>query len=657
MREFERRVRQRLNLSFNPAKCRLWFLDEASIEPFRASHPDCPYPISTRGMNIAGVPMGTRQYVQEQLRLKVDKVLSDLNKLYNKLRNVSRQNLYALLVYCVNTRVSHLAQCHPPRTIRRQFRRFDKAVTKVAAACTGIPLTNETDFVTLRFRLPAKLRGGMLRRSEDVAPAAFVGGMLQALPAMIDRTDGDKVTPGIIPHMTDIFGAESFDPGMESERLAVFVSNQHILTPARDLVRNWITLRREVYGPDATAIMIPDACPFKVSVQAAGVVNDKVVGKMQHRITTVREEHRASQLDEEAEDHCAEDPIPQHIMAYRSVDRFSQQFVCAPATRTCILDNNLFAEVWSTYMGTPSPACLEWEGTEFHTKARQSRRRHQVGRYGNTITSVSMPGDHWRVRHNGLEMEIKTLADWARFPISYEVLNLFAPVIRSLRANTDDEDADEDTEREDTSTPRQIQGMVPDFLLTTSNQLADVKTMSCCPSNYPRERFRNGLRHDAVRVRQGKVQSQMRYKARRLDRTHNNHTDPTPGPVQAKLASYGRVLGLVCGAFGEGSPDLHALADGIADAAVATRFQDLGAASFKEAKARALRYAYRRLGMEMMRGTAALRYHRLNMVLSSAPSIKAAAARRKWARTEWQNEHDAYFEKFHYGSRPHHRRW
>ena len=140
-----------------------------------------------------------------------------------------------------------------------------------------------------------------------------------------------------------------------------------------------------------------------------------------------------------------------------------------------------------------------------------------------------------------------------------------------------------------------------------SGQLADIKTMSCCKTHYSPTRFRDALANDAARVRQGKVHAEYRTKARNIDTRFNNHVDNRPGPVSLKLASYGRVRGLICGAFGEGSPDLHKLCDKIAECAAATKYQDLGATNINAAKSRASNFVYRAVGIEMMRGTAALK--------------------------------------------------
>ena len=53
-------------------------------------------------------------------------------------------------------------------------------------------------------------------------------------------------------------------------------------------------------------------------------------------------------------------------------------------------------------------------------------------------------------------------------------------------------------------------------------------------------------------------------KARELDRQYSGVEQGTVGPVQRKLESFGEVKGLVFGAFGEGSEDVHSLVQNLA---------------------------------------------------------------------------------------------
>ena len=99
------------------------------------------------------------------------------------------------------------------------------------------------------------------------------------------------------------------------------------------------------------------------------------------------------------------------------------------------------------------------------------------------------------------------------------------------------------------------------------------------------------------------------------------------------------------------------MCDTIAECAAVTRCQDLGATDTDTAKSRAANFIYRALGIEMMRGTAALRAYRMGMILAGNQSARSAAARRRWARTRWEEEQEAYFYAHNYGSVSYERPW
>lgn len=143
-----------------------------------------------------------------------------------------------------------------------------------------------------------------------------------------------------------------------------------------------------------------------------------------------------------------------------------------------------------------------------------------------------------------------------------------------------------------------------------------------------------------------------------MDVEYNNYKGRRNlGPVALKLSSFGRVKGLACGAFGEGSTDLHDLCNKLAGSAALNKYSDMGAASAKDAKSRATRYVYRLLGIEMMRSISTLRSYRLVMALAGSKSNREAAARRKWSRVAFEKESSAYFDKHSYGTKSHIHPW
>ena len=162
-----------------------------------------------------------------------------------------------------------------------------------------------------------------------------------------------------------------------------------------------------------------------------------------------------------------------------------------------------------------------------------------------------------------------------------------------------------------------------------------------------------------MRVHQGKVTAQHRSKVRKIDEEFNSHTGGNPGPVGLKVTSFGRVrgLGLVCGAFGEGSNDLHKLCQKIIVSGASHRFSDLGATSCEMTKVRATRCVYRTIGLDMMRGTANLRSARMVVILADDRSASSALRRRSAARVEWEAEREACYYSHSHDTAVHQRPW
>ena len=303
---------------------------------------------------------------------------------------------------------------------------------------------------------------------------------------MITITANGKVRPGMLPEMEAIMRSGSCDEGNEAIRFVGLVNSN--LTVGRHLRELWSQLKLEVHGdtpPDA----IPASCPFKADAGEAGSVRGEVIQKPQHELTKAREDVRLASKLTECKARCAPTRVPQTVQAFLSCDRLSQQFVCVPATASLRISNDAYLECWSVYMGTPSPACIPWVGTRF---ASVRGKNYLLDEHGNNLVSANLPGGGWRTRHDHVKWTIAALAKWAGLELSCEVLNLFSVLIPRT-ATFHQEPA------------RSRQGYIPDFLLYATQELADLKCMSVCKSNYPPIRFRHGIRHDAAKVRQNKV--------------------------------------------------------------------------------------------------------------------------------------------------------
>ena len=109
--------------------------------------------------------------------------------------------------------------------------------------------------------------------------------------------------------------------------------------------------------------------------------------------------------------------------------------------------------------------------------------------------------------------------------------------------------------------------------------------------------------------------------------------------MQAALDAFGRVQGWVFGAFGEASPDVHALAKNLGDIGASRGWREMGATSAVEASAVLTNRARRALGIEAVRGHARLKLDRLAAV---SGDVDEGAARRERSRNGMRYRRDAY---------------
>ena len=154
-------------------------------------------------------------------------------------------------------------------------------------------------------------------------------------------------------------------------------------------------------------------------------------------------------------------------------------------------------------------------------------------------------------------MLLSKLLGWAHIPFQCEVFNLFASLIPQDGLSRMEKG-------------RKRQGLVPDFLLEVTSErgaktmeLAELKTISCCPSRYNMAPALPGNQEPvkAVDRRARVLTAEYIKKAVGVDRNYGGVVDGEVGRVQRKLEGYGDVRGLVFGAFGEASQGVHDLVD------------------------------------------------------------------------------------------------
>ena len=165
--------------------------------------------------------------------------------------------------------------------------------------------------------------------------------------------------------------------------------------------------------------------------------------------------------------------------------------------------------------------------------------------------------------------------------------------------------------------------------------LAEVKTLSCCPTRYQRNP-RNTIR--AVDRRASTLPREYQLHAKKIDREFGGVAEGVIGPVEAKLLTFPPLRRWVFGAWGEASEDIHQLVKDIATTRVQHQRQLEGrwrwSRRSEEAEVAILTGQVRRLlSTEGVRSQARCL---LDRVRGLGAGAAAAVRRRQWAEKEEQ---------------------
>ena len=111
---FQERLKKHVGAVLNLSKCQMWNKDPTVVSVFLQDHPQSefkqgvmtlPDGEQTYGMKVSGVPFGDDKYVGRRMQDKVETVVSQISVMATRLQHDSKQNLYALLVQCLNTKI------------------------------------------------------------------------------------------------------------------------------------------------------------------------------------------------------------------------------------------------------------------------------------------------------------------------------------------------------------------------------------------------------------------------------------------------------------------------------------------------------------------------------------------------------------------------
>ena len=229
VRQFQNRMVEQVVSVLQPTKCEVWchssirkrvrdYMQQQSETRFKMGTQTMVGGRTYYGVKVSGVPFGDDIYVQHMLKKKTGEVVSQIKATTKRLR-LECQNLYALLVQCMHSKMQFWMQCMSPKVLSTHLKRFDAVMMRAVRYTTNQAFTVGS-LPYKRLRSPSRLGGGMIRSAYDVAKAAYVGGICLCVPSFttsVNVNEEGVVTSGILDHMPDQYGVGSFDVGQERQ--------------------------------------------------------------------------------------------------------------------------------------------------------------------------------------------------------------------------------------------------------------------------------------------------------------------------------------------------------------------------------------------------------------------------------------------------------
>jgi hypothetical protein len=167
---------------------------------------------SYRGVTTFNVPIGEDGYVAHVLKNKAEKVRQLAREYTTDLEEENPHKLWTMLQLSLHHRVTYWLRTCTPEETEEMARMVDGAIMEGAQAATIIYF-EQTDAAKDKSRVPARIKGGGIKRLEDVRYPTFLGALLEILPRCIDRKKGDgEIERGCYSEqLTDVIGAGAYD--------------------------------------------------------------------------------------------------------------------------------------------------------------------------------------------------------------------------------------------------------------------------------------------------------------------------------------------------------------------------------------------------------------------------------------------------------------
>lgn len=171
-----------IEMIVNAQKCVLFTLQPLDQNELKRLN-EVKIPSTTEGVDIAGTPVGLEPFIEKELSLAKNKVISILDKIHKMNRAGSfnqkfstTQGSYHLVRDCVNQICKHLLRAVDPKLTKVAFAELDEKTLETTIRLFGKP-EELTPIIRARIGLPGKLGGLGITSYVKIAEAAYIGSL------------------------------------------------------------------------------------------------------------------------------------------------------------------------------------------------------------------------------------------------------------------------------------------------------------------------------------------------------------------------------------------------------------------------------------------------------------------------------------------------
>ncbi len=144
-----------------------------------------------------------------------------------------------MLQFSLQHRVTYWLRTYTPEETKKMAQTADHCIMEAVQVATCVQFETE-DFARATLRLPARMKGGGIKRAKDNRYPAFLGAMLDVLPILINKKDENgEIAPGLYPIQINIsIGKGAYDT--EGHRNAAFLESTEVGPYPQETKQTWM---------------------------------------------------------------------------------------------------------------------------------------------------------------------------------------------------------------------------------------------------------------------------------------------------------------------------------------------------------------------------------------------------------------------------------